>query len=279
MGKFAIERGRLMSYKNEWFLLEANDEIDEIEHREPTEEFLFYRAVSTGDIETVRKNCEQRRFMEGEGVGVLSRDPVVNLKYHFVITTAMIARLCRQTGMELEQAFRMSDFYIQKLDDIHTEEEVHRLHDEMVMDYTEKMRKYSRSDTNSKHINVCKEYIYSHIKERITIEDLADELGVSSGYLSRLFKKETGVSVSAYIRRQKIDMAKNLLRFSDYSMIEIANRLSFSSQSHFIQQFREVVGMTPKKYRDEYYMVQWDIEPGPIHSDGGDHGVQNKQLS
>ena len=268
-----------MSYKNEWFLLEANDEIDEIEHREPTEEFLFYRAVSTGDIETVRKNCEQGRFMEGKGVGVLSRDPVVNLKYHFVITTAMITRLCRQAGMELEQAFRMSDFYIQKLDDIHTEEEVHRLHDEMVMDYTEKMRKYSRSDTNSRHINVCKEYIYSHIKERITIEDLADELGVSSGYLSRLFKKETGVSVSAYIRRQKIDMAKNLLRFSDYSMIEIANRLSFSSQSHFIQQFREVVGMTPKKYRDEYYMVQWDIEPGPTHSDGGDHGVQNKQLS
>ena len=258
-----------MSYKNEWFLLEANDEIDEIEHREPAEEFLFYRAVSTGDIETVRKNCEQRRFMEGKGVGVLSRDPVVNLKYHFVITTAMIARLCRQAGMELEQAFRMSDFYIQKLDDIHTEEEVHRLHDEMVMDYTEKMRKYSRSDTNSKHINVCKEYIYSHIKERITIEDLADELGVSSGYLSRLFKKETGVSVSAYIRRQKIDMAKNLLRFSDYSMIDIANRLSFSSQSHFIQQFREVVGMTPKKYRDEYYMVQWDIDPVGKHF-GGD---------
>ena len=245
MGKFAIERGRLMSYKNEWFLLEANDDIDEIEHREPSEEFLFDRAVSTGDIETVRKNCEQGRFMEGDGVGVLSRDPVVNLKYHFVITTAMITRLFRKTGIELEQAFRMSDFYIQKLE----------------------------------HINVCKEYIYSHIKERITIEDLADELGVSSGYLSRLFKKETGVSVSAYIRRQKIDMAKNLLRFSDYSMIEIANRLSFSSQSHFIQQFREVVGMTPKKYRDEYYMVQWDIEPGPTHSDGGDHGVQNKQLS
>ena len=247
-----------MSYKNEWFLLEADDDIDEIEHREPTEEFLFYRAVATGDVDKVRQNCEQGRFVEGEGVGILSRDPVINLKYHFVITTAMITRLCRQNGMELEQAFRLSDFYIQKLDDIHTEEEVHRLHDEMVMDYAEKMRKYSRSDTNSKHINACKEYIYSHIKERI---------GVSSGYLSRLFKKETGVSVSAYIRSQKIDMAKNLLRFSDYSMIEIANRLSFSSQSHFIQQFHEVVGMTPKKYRDEYYMVQWDIESEGLHMD------------
>ena len=133
--------------------------------------------------------------------------------------------------------------------------------------------KYARSDTNSKHINACKEYIYSHIKERITIEDLADELGVSSGYLSRLFKKETGISVSAYIRSQKIDMAKNLLRFSDYSMIDIANRLSFSSQSHFIQQFREVVGMTPKKYRDEYYMVQWDIESGTPRTEGDTAGM------
>ena len=259
-----------MGYKNEWFLLEADDDIDEIEHREPTEEFLFYRAVATGDVETVKKNCEQGRFIEEEGIGILSRDPVVNLKYHFVITTAMITRLCRQKGIELEQAFRMSDFYIQKLDDIHTKTEVRKLHDEMVMDYTEKMRKYSCNDTNSKHINACKEYIYSHIKERITIEDLSDELGVSSGYLSRLFKKETGVSVSVYIRRRKIDMAKNLLRFSDYSMIEIANRLSFSSQSHFIQQFREAVGMTPKKYRDEYYMVQWNIETDAPKPNDGD---------
>ncbi|MDO4338864.1 MAG: AraC family transcriptional regulator [Eubacteriales bacterium] len=249
-----------MGYKDEWILLESGDDIDEVEHRQPTEEFLFYRAVASGDVEAVRKNCEQERFMESEGVGILSRNPVTNLKYHFVITTAMITRLCRQNGMELEQAFRMSDFYIQKLDDIHTVKGVQLLHDEMVIDYTEKMRRYFRNDTNSKHINACKEYIYSHIKERITIEDLAEEFGVSASYLSRLFKKETGVSVSAYIREQKIDIAKNLLRFSDYSMIEIANRLAFSSQSHFIQQFRESVGMTPKKYRDEHYMIQWDIE-------------------
>ena len=248
-----------MVYQNEWLILEAEDEIDEIEHREPTEEFQFYHAVAHGDVDAVRKNCEQGMFVKTEGVGILSKNPVTNLKYHFVITTARITRLCRQNGMELEQAFRLSDFYIQKLDEIHTIQEVHNLHDEMVMDYTEKMRKYFRNNTNSKHINACKEYIYSHIKERIMIEDLADEMGVSANYLSRLFKKETGTSVSAYIREKKINMAKNLLRFSDYSMVDIANRLSFSSQSHFIQQFKEVVGVTPKKYRDQNYMVQWDI--------------------
>ena len=102
-----------MRYQNEWLLLEADDIADEMEHRQPTEEFLFYEAVMSGDVEAVRKNCEQERFMDSEGVGVLSKDPITNLKYHFVITTAMITRLCRQRGMELEQAFRMSDFYIQ----------------------------------------------------------------------------------------------------------------------------------------------------------------------
>ena len=250
-----------MGYKDEWLLIEANDDMDEVEHREPSEELLFYRAVANGDTDAVRKNCELDRFTDATGVGVLSRDPIVNLKYHFVVTTAMITRMCRQHGMEMEQAFRLSDFYIQKLDDIHTTDGVKQLHDEMVMDYTEKMHRYNRANTNSKHINTCKEYIYAHIKERITIEDLADALGVSASYLSRLFKKEMGVSVSAYIRNRKIDMAKNLLRFSDASMIEIANRLAFSSQSHFIQQFREVVGMTPKRYRDKYYMVGWSAEP------------------
>jgi hypothetical protein len=249
-----------MSYQEEWLLFEAGDDIDELEHRQPDEEFLFYKAVANGDVEAVKKNCEQGRFVEREGVGILSRNPVTNLKYHFVITTAMVTRLCRQNGMELEQAFHLSDFYIQKLDDIHTVQGVQKLHDEMVINYTEKMRRYLRSDANSKHINACKEYIYSHIKEHITIEDLADEFGVSASYLSRLFKKETGVSVSAYIREQKMEIAKNLLRFSDYSMADIANRLSFSSQSHFIQQFRETVGMTPKKYRDEHYRIQWDTD-------------------
>ncbi|MDO4647552.1 MAG: helix-turn-helix transcriptional regulator, partial [Eubacteriales bacterium] len=239
--------------------LEAGDDIDEQEHKDLAEEYQFYQAVVNGDVETVQQNCERNAFVSDEGVGQLSRNPVTNLKYHFVITTALLTRLCRQKGMELEQAFRLSDFYIQKLDDLNTQQEVKMLHDEMVLDFAMKMKQRSRRDTVSKHISVCKEFIYAHIKERITVQELAEELGVSNSYLSRLFKKETGISVSDFIRNQKIEMAKNLLRFSDYSIIEIANRLSFSSQSHFIQQFREITGTTPKKYRNKTFRQKWNM--------------------
>lgn len=246
-----------MRYHDEWLKLEAEDGLDEFYHRHPESEYLFYRAVANGNVEAVRENCENGKFLELDGVGILSKDPVTNLKYHFVVTAAMITRICWQNGMELERTFRLSDFYIQKLDDARTIEDVRRIHDDMVLDFTEKMRRILKKP-NSKHIRACKEYIYAHIKERITVEDLAQALGVSPSYLSRLFKKETGESISAYIRARKIMVAENLLKYTDHSMIEIANQLSFSSESHFIQQFREVVGMTPKKYRDENYLIQWD---------------------
>ena len=241
-----------MSYQNEWLLFEAEDEFDEIKHREPTEELLFYRAVASGDIKTVKKNCERQRFTECDGVGVLSKNAVTNMKYHFVITTAMITRLCKQNGMEMEQAFRLSDFYIQKLDGIHTVEEVQSLHDEMVMDYTEKMRRYFRDNTYSKHINASKEYIYSHIKERITIEDLADSLGVSASYLSRLFKKETGKSFVGYLTGYRMEKAARMLVETNEKSYMIAKNVGYTDPNYFSYVFKRQYGVSPSKYRTEY---------------------------
>lgn len=123
----------------------------------------------------------------------------------------MITRMCGQNGMELEQAFRLSDFYIQKLDDLHTAQEVQNLHEEMVIDYTERMRREIRKDVISKHVSDCKDYIYCHVKERITVEQLASEFVISASYLSRLFKKEVGVSVSTYVKNKKNRSCKRLI--------------------------------------------------------------------
>ena len=241
-----------MELQQEWYLRETADAEDEKRHRPMSEENAFWHAVSTGDLDVVRQNCKEKRFTATEGVGVLSRNAVTNMKYHFVITAAMITRVCEDAGMEMEQAFRLSDFYIIKLDNLHSIQAIEELHDRMVLDFTGKMRLLTKKSGTSKPVTDCIEYVYVHIQERVTVEDLAAHTGMSPSHLSRLFKKETGISISDYIREKKVEKAQELLRFCDFSLIEISNYLSFSSQSHFTQLFREFTGMTPKKYRDRY---------------------------
>jgi len=190
-------------------------------------------------------------------MGILSTNPLTNIKYHFVITVAMITRHCVDAGMELEQAYRLSDFYILQLDSCTSIQAISKLHDNMALDFTGKMLVLKNRNIISKSITLCSEFIYNHINERITIDDLAGYTNLSPSYLSRLFKKELGISISDYIRQKKIEKAQNLLKYSDFTLIEIANYLAFSSQSHFIQIFKKIVGLTPKKYRDRYYRTSW----------------------
>lgn len=88
--------------------------------------------------------------------------------------------------------------------------------------------------------------------DRITVEDLALEADCNPNYLSQLFKQCEGVSISHYILQEKINRAKNLLIYSDYSYIEIATYLGFSSQSHLGTQFKKYTGYTLRQFREIY---------------------------
>ena len=160
-------------------------------------------------------------------------------------------------GMEAEQAYRLSDFYILRADACTDVASVVALHHAMVLDYTGKMALRKKADIVSQPVCRCVDYIYDHINERITIQTLSEYTGLSVSYLSRVFKQNLGISISDYIREKKIEKAQNLLRYSDASLIDIANYLAFSSQSHFIQVFESLVGVSPKKYRDKYFNSMW----------------------
>ena len=143
------------------------------------------------------------------------------------------------------------------MDTCQTIRQVADLHHDMAKDFTGKMVLNKKSSIISKPVMQCIDYIYSNIKDRITVQDLADHTGLSTNYLSRVFKQNLGISISDYIREKKIEKATHLLKYSDESIVDIANYLSFSSQSHFIQTFQEYTGLTPKKYRDRFYKSMW----------------------
>ncbi|MBR0474832.1 MAG: helix-turn-helix domain-containing protein [Erysipelotrichaceae bacterium] len=92
-------------------------------------------------------------------------------------------------------------------------------------------------------------YIHDHINEPILSEDIAENAGISTGYLSVLFNREMKMKISDYINIQKIAVAESLLINTDAEIIDISSYLSFSSQSHFNNIFKKVTGITPLKYR------------------------------
>ena len=105
---------------------------------------------------------------------------------------------------------------------------------------------------NSSLVYVVQNYIKEHLEQEICRNTVADYIHMNPDYLDRLFKKEFGLSVSQYIKEKKIDYAKMLLRTTNLSVSEIAQRLGYINLSHFTASFKQITNMTPVNYRKKY---------------------------
>lgn len=222
-------------------------------HRDIDDELDFFRALAAGNLAAVEANIRANDFTNPEGMGKLSDNPLQNFRYHFVVTAAIATRYCIMAGLEHEKAYNLSDFYIKNMDKCTTIEGIADLHDLMCINLCKQMVDINRRKVLSKPVAMCLDYIYNHIHFRITVGSLAEQLNLSPSYLSKLFSQEMGVSLSQYIMDMKIQKACDLLNLPEYSLADIANYLSFSSESHFIQAFRKKMGTSPDKYRRTMY--------------------------
>ena len=91
------------------------------------------------------------------------------------------------------------------------------------------------------------EYVQAHLCGKIRLEDIAQEVYMSPSYVSRFFKQATGMNLSGYIRAQKIEKAKQLLRL--YPVGEVSAQLGYTSVSHFVSIFSEETGLTPYRFK------------------------------
>jgi len=111
------------------------------------------------------------------------------------------------------------------------------------------------SGTISKEVTAALLYINDHYKENISLKDVADEVYLSSFYLSRLFKREVGVNFSTYLLNTRLDYAKKQLETTAISVSSISSSLSFSDLSYFCRVFKNYTSLTPKEYRNKQLKV------------------------
>ncbi len=220
-------------------------------------EFERYIVIQSGDVESVKLHLASIRHDFLKGKGKLSDDPVRNLMYHFVTSVALVSRVCIEGGMNHDTAYTLSDIYIQKADKCRSCEDLLDMFEEMQVDFAERMRALRKDNVISLHIRKCIDYIYEHLNENLSIKSIAQTLELNPSYLAKLFLKETGTTIKDFIINAKITTAENMLKHSDHSYLDIALSLGFSSQSAFISVFKKARGVTPKKYKEEYYMTNF----------------------
>lgn len=93
------------------------------------------------------------------------------------------------------------------------------------------------------------EFINLNYSKDITLQTVADEVYITSGYLSLIFKQETGVNFIDYLNKYRIQMAKELLRNVKFKNYEVASQVGYKDEKYFSQMFKKFTSKTPSEYR------------------------------
>ena len=112
----------------------------------------------------------------------------------------------------------------------------------------EKFLERSMSESRNE-VAAVKNYIYQHYGEDLNLEMLAEKVYLSSGYLSSIFKKETGMNLNRFIKVFRMEKAGEFLHDTNMKVAQISEKVGFANVSYFCRSFREYYGCSPESYR------------------------------
>lgn len=98
-------------------------------------------------------------------------------------------------------------------------------------------------------VAAVRDFVIAHIADDVSVADLAAVVGQSVFYFTRQFKKTTGASPYRFVLETRVESAKQIMRDNSLPLSEIAQMAGFSSASHFSKIFSEIVGITPRAFR------------------------------
>ena len=180
----------------------------------------------------------------------VARDPLRSLKNSLIGSCALISRAAIAGGVPAGEAFTLADSFIQTLEGLHDAQSLTALEEAMVLRYCEQVEA-AQAQKGSAIVRAAIRDVNEHLDEKLSVALIAQRIYVHPDYLSRLFREETGERLNHYIQRRRVQEASHLLRYSKYSIAEIADAFQFSSQSNFSQVFKKHTGQSPARFREE----------------------------
>lgn len=179
------------------------------------------------------------------------------IKARLLELLVILSRATIEAGADPSETFRLSEDFISQIEQYSDVDQLALWISDIVRRFIMQafdLARVKHSDVVFKTTN----YIKRNCAEKLSLDSLAKEVFLSKSYLSSIFKKETGVSLTAYITKVRIEKSKKLLLEDSASLAHISGQCGFKDQSYFTKVFKKETGVSPKRFRDNYFNVSAD---------------------
>ncbi|HQL35020.1 MAG TPA: response regulator [Bacillota bacterium] len=193
-----------------------------------------------------------------DGIEMLRRLRQINKDVYVIFLTAHSDFSYAQRAVK----FSASDYLLKPFQDGELEETVLRIKKKITEERKQvdsNIKQFSvmlKKGDKSKYVMEAVDYIANHYNDRnLSIETIAESLGISGGHLSHIFKKETDYTIMSYITRYRIRTAMNMLSDCRHKVYEVAEMVGYRDITYFSSIFKKMVGLSPSEYQDRIRKV------------------------
>lgn len=176
-------------------------------------------------------------------------DPVRNAKNYCIIVNTLLRKAAERGGVHPIYIHATSSDYANQIEKVHSLEAMPQLVGDMFREYCRLVRQHSMKNY-SPPVQKALLYIDGNLTDNLSLRTLAEALNVSSSYLSGLFRKETGTTLTEHITRRRVRHAMHLLKTTRLQIQTVAQHCGMMDVQYFSKVFKRISGMTPKEYRE-----------------------------
>jgi AraC-like DNA-binding protein len=236
---------RTVHTKEDYFHINEEGELVKLRYKTEKD---FMNAVERGDKKEALKliNSKNMLFSFSER---FPNQPLRRLKNVAIILNTLLRTSARNSDVPAILIHRISEKFAYEIENANQVETLHQLEDTMIEEYCDVVITNSLSNYTYVTQRVM-EYIISFYNKPINKEELAAKLSTHPSHLSRKFKEETNMTLTAFQQTLRMKQAKHLLKAENLSVEEIAFMIGYDDPSYFARVFKKETGRTPSQYRD-----------------------------
>jgi AraC-like DNA-binding protein len=241
------------------FIQDVSEEDDKTELSEKNyseiykrydQEKQFLSMIRNGDTKNILSAFE--KMSSPEVLSVFSKESLNYYAsgYGLAILKALSRKAAEESGLSVITIDEITQKYTQLSSATNNADLQTRYQIDMIVELTKAVHNHKLSlDKYSPSIQKVLEYINLHLGDHISNEDLSANANMSISHLAKVFKKETGVTMTEYIALLRCKKAANLLKKTNLPIQEISSYVGYSDNNYFVKVFRKNYGMTPTEFR------------------------------